>query len=144
MRISSDAGTLPDRWVTQLTFVLPESRQLAGRRADAKVCASTPPPTPRSPPSPSPPTALHRLRHLEMSIYPPSRQPTNALNGVGNMNDGSGTINPAALNASGTLLLHWIAFLAIRSVLSQALHCDLFLGALGALSIIINHPLPKS
>ncbi|KIX04628.1 uncharacterized protein Z518_05498 [Rhinocladiella mackenziei CBS 650.93] len=39
-----------------------------------------------------------------MSIYPPSRQPTNALNGVGDMSDGSGTINPAALNASGGLI----------------------------------------
>jgi hypothetical protein len=36
-----------------------------------------------------------------MSIYPPARQPTNVLNGVGDMSDGSGTINPAALNASG-------------------------------------------
>jgi hypothetical protein len=37
------------------------------------------------------------------------RQSTNALNGVGDMNDGSGTINPAALNASGmyfVLLAH--------------------------------------
>jgi hypothetical protein len=38
-----------------------------------------------------------------MSIYPPSRQPLHVLNGVSNMNDGSGTINPAALNASGML-----------------------------------------
>src|ERR1700744_105476 len=38
-----------------------------------------------------------------MSIYPPARQPTHVLNGVGAMSDGSGTINPAALNASGTL-----------------------------------------
>jgi hypothetical protein len=37
-----------------------------------------------------------------MSIYPPSHQPTNALNGIGVMSDGSGTINPAALNTSGT------------------------------------------
>ncbi|KAK5212469.1 hypothetical protein LTR41_001415 [Exophiala xenobiotica] len=36
-----------------------------------------------------------------MSIYPPSHQPTNALNGIGVMSDGSGTINPAALNTSG-------------------------------------------
>ncbi|OCT51692.1 nuclear localization protein [Cladophialophora carrionii] len=39
-----------------------------------------------------------------MSIYPPTRQPTNVLNGVGAMSDGSGTINPAALNASGGLI----------------------------------------
>ncbi len=39
-----------------------------------------------------------------MSIYPPTRQPTNALNGIGVMSDGSGTINPAALNTSGTYL----------------------------------------
>ncbi|EXJ85004.1 hypothetical protein A1O3_05679 [Capronia epimyces CBS 606.96] len=39
-----------------------------------------------------------------MSIYPPTRQPTTALNGVGDMSDGSGTINPAALNASGGLI----------------------------------------
>ncbi|KAL2423367.1 Chromatin structure-remodeling complex subunit rsc7 [Exophiala dermatitidis] len=35
-----------------------------------------------------------------MSIYPPTRQSTNALS-VGDMSDGSGTINPAALDASG-------------------------------------------
>lgn len=39
-----------------------------------------------------------------MSIYPPTRQPTNALNGVGDMSDVSGTINPAALNTSGGLV----------------------------------------
>ncbi|EXJ85922.1 hypothetical protein A1O1_06291 [Capronia coronata CBS 617.96] len=39
-----------------------------------------------------------------MSIYPPTRQPTNALNGISDMSDGSGTINPAALNASGGLI----------------------------------------
>lgn len=39
-----------------------------------------------------------------MSIYPPSHQPTNALNGIGAMSDGSGTINPAALNSSGTYI----------------------------------------
>ncbi|KIV88887.1 hypothetical protein PV10_08519 [Exophiala mesophila] len=38
-----------------------------------------------------------------MSLYPPTRQPLNALNGIADMNDGSGTINPAALNATGTL-----------------------------------------
>ncbi|OAL25585.1 hypothetical protein AYO20_10426 [Fonsecaea nubica] len=36
-----------------------------------------------------------------MSIYPPTRHPTNALNGIGDMSDGAGTIDPAALNASG-------------------------------------------
>ena len=44
-----------------------------------------------------------------MSIYPPTRQPTHVLNGIGDMSDGSGTINPAALNASGTL--YFIGFL---------------------------------
>ncbi|KIV79445.1 hypothetical protein PV11_07007 [Exophiala sideris] len=34
-------------------------------------------------------------------IYPPTRQPAHVLNGIGVMSDGSGTINPAALNASG-------------------------------------------
>ena len=44
-----------------------------------------------------------------MSIYPPTRQPTHILNGIGDMSDGSGTINPAALNASG--MLYFIGFL---------------------------------
>ena len=39
-----------------------------------------------------------------MSLYPPTRQPSNALNGIADMNDGSGTINPAALNATGMLV----------------------------------------
>lgn len=36
-----------------------------------------------------------------MSIYSQSEQGPNALNGIGNMSDGSGTINPAALNSGG-------------------------------------------
>jgi hypothetical protein len=36
-----------------------------------------------------------------MSIYSPSHQASNALNGIGDMSDGQGTINPAALNSGG-------------------------------------------
>lgn len=36
-----------------------------------------------------------------MSLYSPSEQTTNALNGAGNMTDAIGTINPAALNSGG-------------------------------------------
>ncbi|RMZ85262.1 hypothetical protein DV738_g150, partial [Chaetothyriales sp. CBS 135597] len=39
----------------------------------------------------------------EMSIYSQPHQPANGLNGIGDMTDGQGTINPAALN-SGALL----------------------------------------
>ncbi|RMD41316.1 hypothetical protein DV735_g3829, partial [Chaetothyriales sp. CBS 134920] len=38
-----------------------------------------------------------------MSIYSQPHQPANGLNGIGDMNDGQGTINPAALNSSALL-----------------------------------------
>lgn len=37
-----------------------------------------------------------------MSLYSPSERPPNSLGRVANMNDGSGTINPAALTGHGT------------------------------------------
>jgi len=40
-----------------------------------------------------------------MSLYSPARRAASALNGIGDMNDGSGTINPAALNSGGTFSL---------------------------------------
>ncbi|RMZ91777.1 hypothetical protein DV736_g972, partial [Chaetothyriales sp. CBS 134916] len=46
-----------------------------------------------------------QLRALksEMSIYSQPHQPANGLNGIGDMNDGQGTINPAALNSGAVL-----------------------------------------
>jgi Domain of unknown function (DUF4408) len=39
-----------------------------------------------------------------MSMYSTTHQVATPVNGIGGMNDGSGTINPAALNSSGALL----------------------------------------
>ncbi|KAK5104055.1 hypothetical protein LTS08_001939 [Lithohypha guttulata] len=40
-----------------------------------------------------------------MSLYSPAEQSSNRVNGQGNMTDGSGTINPAALNSPGGVLI---------------------------------------
>lgn len=54
-----------------------------------------------------------------MSIYSPSHQAPNALNGIGDMSDGSGTINPAALNSGSTTTLTisstWRQVLVLRA-----------------------------
>jgi hypothetical protein len=49
---------------------------------------------------------------VAMSMYSTTHQVATPLNGIGGMNDGSGTINPAALNSSGVpcrfiSLSHW-------------------------------------
>jgi hypothetical protein len=55
-----------------------------------------------------------------MSIYSTTHQVATPLNGIGGMNDGTGTINPAALNSSGVP----------PSLLSFGLSRDLQLGPL--------------
>lgn len=69
-----------------------------------------------------------------MSLYSPSEQTANALNGSGNMTDAIGTINPAALNSGGELA-HTIAPsllpLAPNLQTSQPSHPYPYLVALG-------------
>jgi hypothetical protein len=38
-------------------------------------------------------------------MYSTTHQVATPVNGIGSMNDGSGTINPAALNSSGALFV---------------------------------------